>query len=94
MPEALFKDKSIVTNALYDVLLKRFPKLDRARLTPAATFAELGLDSLDIIEAAVLIEQKFECEMKEDDIFKLKTIGELIDFVTWVPNAQSKPVFG
>ena len=42
---------------------------------------DLNADSIELVELVMTIEEEFETEVSEDDIKKLKTIGDVIDYV-------------
>lgn len=42
---------------------------------------DLNADSIELVELVMTIEEEFETEVSEDDLEKLKTIGDVIDFV-------------
>jgi len=42
---------------------------------------DLGADSLDIIEVLLALEEEFEVEISDDEAQKIKTVGELIQFI-------------
>jgi acyl carrier protein len=50
-------------------------------VTRAATFEELDVDSLDLVELAQVIEDEFGIALKGDDVKDIKTVGEAIDLV-------------
>jgi acyl carrier protein len=54
---------------------------DRAQVTRGATFEQLDVDSLDIVELAQVIEDEFGVALKGDDVKDIKTVGEAIDLV-------------
>ena len=54
---------------------------DRAQVKREATFEELDVDSLDIVELAQVIEDEFGVALKGDDVKDIKTVGEAIDLV-------------
>lgn len=43
--------------------------------------AELGLDSLDTIEAIMGAEEKYDIEIHDDDFKHVKTVGELVEVI-------------
>ena len=43
--------------------------------------AELGLDSLDMIEAIMGAEEKYDIEIHDDDFEHVKTVGELVEVI-------------
>lgn len=42
---------------------------------------DLNADSIELVELVMTIEEEFETEVSEDDLEKLKTIGDVIDYV-------------
>lgn len=53
------------------------------KLTDETLFVEdLNADSLEIVELIMALEQEFEIEISEDDVEKIKTIGNLADLIT------------
>lgn len=42
---------------------------------------ELGLDSLDLLEVIVRIEQELMINLKDNDLDKLENFGEFIDYI-------------
>ena len=52
-----------------------------SEITDSSTFDSLGADSLDRVEIVLNIEEKFDIEVDDEAVEKLKTIGELVDYV-------------
>jgi acyl carrier protein len=52
-----------------------------AEISRQATFAELDVDSLDLVELAQVIEDEFGVELKGEDMKDLRTVGQVIDLV-------------
>ena len=50
-------------------------------VTRDATFEDLDVDSLDLVELAQVVEDEFGVELTGEDVKDLKTIGEAIDLV-------------
>jgi len=46
-----------------------------------ATWSELDVDSLDLVELSQVIEEDFGVALKGDDVKDIKTVGEAIDLV-------------
>jgi len=44
-------------------------------------FDDLGADSLDIIEMAVVIEEEFGLEMTNEEVNRLQTINSVVEYV-------------
>jgi acyl carrier protein len=52
-------------------------------VTNEASFIDdLGADSLDIVELVMAFEEKFEIEIPDEDVEKLRTVGDAIKYVT------------
>lgn len=54
---------------------------DADQVTRTATFEELDIDSLDLVELAQIVEDEWGVELKGDDMKSLKTVGDAIDLV-------------
>ncbi|KAJ1949863.1 mitochondrial acyl carrier protein, partial [Dispira parvispora] len=51
-------------------------------LTPTSDFAkDLGLDSLDIVEVVMAIEEEFTVEIPDKDADEIRTVGQAIDYI-------------
>lgn len=46
-----------------------------------ATFDQLGVDSLDLVELAQIIETEFGPTLQQDDLQDIKTVGQAIDLI-------------
>jgi acyl carrier protein len=46
-----------------------------------ATFDDLDVDSLDLVELAQIVEDEFGVELQGDDVKDLETVGEVMDLV-------------
>lgn len=57
--------------------------VDAERITENTDFQEeLGADSLDVVELAVSVEDEFGIgEIAEEDILKIHTVGDLVDYL-------------
>lgn len=42
---------------------------------------DLNADSIELVELVMTIEEEFETEVSEEDLEKLKTIGDVIEYV-------------
>lgn len=43
---------------------------------------DLGADSLDVVEMLMSIEDEFDIEIPDDQIENLKTVGNVVDYIT------------
>lgn len=42
---------------------------------------DLGADSLDVVDLLMSIEDEFECEIPDEEIENIRTVGELVSFI-------------
>lgn len=50
-------------------------------LAPSASLCQLGIDSLDLVEIVLEIEDSFQCLIDDTKIEELETVAEIIDYV-------------
>ena len=56
--------------------------IDEDEITPGSTFEDdLGADSLDIVELTMQFEEAFDLEIPDDDVEKMKTVKDAVDYV-------------
>ena len=73
--------QSEIINKINDFLIEEF-ELEPERVIPEATFKEdLGIDSLDFVDIAVIIEKNFGFKVKGEDMAGVKTLQDFYDFV-------------
>jgi acyl carrier protein len=57
--------------------------VDRAEVTPEAAFVDdLGADSLDLVELIMAMEEEFGMEIADEDAEKLRTVQDVISFIS------------
>jgi acyl carrier protein len=65
---------------LQDILIEEFD-LQRARLTPDAELAALGVDSLDLLELMFKIEDRYQLAIRDDVPANLSTINDMVAYI-------------
>ncbi len=55
---------------------------DVNQITRDATFEELDIDSLDLVELAQIVEDEYGVILKGEDMKELKTVGDAVDLIT------------
>jgi len=60
-------------------LIAKKKKLDPAAITPASTFQELGIDSLDGIDLVFTFEDEFNISIPDQVVQKMKSVGQVIE---------------
>jgi acyl carrier protein len=56
------------------------PEADQ--ITRDATFEELDIDSLDLVELAQIVEDEYGVVLSGDDMKQLRTVGDAVDLIT------------
>jgi acyl carrier protein len=54
---------------------------DPSQITREATFEELDIDSLDLVELAQIVEDEYGVILKGEDMKELKTVGDAVDLI-------------
>jgi acyl carrier protein len=54
---------------------------DADQITPGATFEELDIDSLDLVELAQIVEDEYGVVLKGEDMKELKTVGDAVSLI-------------
>ncbi len=54
---------------------------DISQITREATFEELDIDSLDLVELAQIVEDEYGVVLKGEDMKELKTVGDAVDLI-------------
>ena len=51
-------------------------------ITPETNIVDdLGADSLDVVDLLMSIEDEFEIEVPDDDVEKLRTVGDVVKYI-------------
>jgi len=56
--------------------------IDKEEITlDTSIYDDLGADSLDLVELIMAFEQEFDLEIDDDDVEKIKTIGDAVNYI-------------
>lgn len=55
--------------------------IEKKRITKEATLADLGADSLDLVEIIMKMEEQFGIEINDEDAEKMNNVGEVVDYI-------------
>jgi NADH dehydrogenase (ubiquinone) 1 alpha/beta subcomplex 1, acyl-carrier protein len=70
-------------------VVKKFDQIDAAKVTPETKFAtDLGLDSLDIVEVVMAIEDEFAIEIPDQEADKILSIADAVSYISTHPMAK------
>ena len=62
--------------------MKTVAPLQESNITLESSFQkDLGLDSLDTVEALVALEEEFDLEIPDKISDEIKTVGEAVDYI-------------
>ncbi len=50
-------------------------------ITEETSFTDLGADSLDLFQIISAFEEEFNIEFENEDVEKIKTVGDAIDYI-------------
>lgn len=69
-----------IANAVFDAL-EGFG-VDPGAIAREATFADLGVDSLDLAELAQLLDERYGVSFADAELQRLATVGDLLAFAS------------
>ena len=56
--------------------------VEEDKVTEAASITDdLGADSLDVVDLVMSFEEEFDIEIPDDQVEKIKTVGDIVEFV-------------
>ncbi|MCC8152521.1 MAG: acyl carrier protein [Lachnospiraceae bacterium] len=55
--------------------------MDMDDIKPESTWEDIGLDSLDMVDIVIDIENEYDIEMPDDELENIRTVGELASYV-------------
>ena len=57
-------------------------QIDESSLTENTSFTEdLNADSLDLVSLVMALEDEYNMEIEEEEMFKIKTIGDVVNYI-------------
>jgi acyl carrier protein len=70
-----------VEKEVIDIVVEQLG-VDKEEVTLEKSFIEdLNADSLDLTELIMTFEERFGCEISEEEAEKLKTVGSVVDYI-------------
>ena len=55
--------------------------IDQADITPETALADLGIDSLMMVEVVVAAEERFGVKIPDDEVKNLNTVGDAVKYI-------------
>jgi acyl carrier protein len=72
------EDRIMTFNKIAELIAEN-KDMELSEITPETSFDDMELDSLDVIEVVMSIEEAFGITLEIDD--SIKTVGDLVDLV-------------
>lgn len=71
-----------IPSKIRDVIVEQLG-VDSDKVKPEASFIDdLGADSLDIVELVMAMEEEFDVEIPDEEAEKLKTVKDVVSYLT------------
>ena len=71
----------MIITRLKELLAEQF-EVDESTITLSTDImADLGADSLDIVEFIMMIEEEFDISVADEQSYESKTVGEIADYI-------------
>ena len=77
--DGYFSDPVAVAERVVRLMALHDNVKDPSGITLGATFSELGLNELDMVEIYLMIEKEFDFEISEDDCETFTTVNDLVE---------------
>ncbi|GAA7573122.1 hypothetical protein MMM141_12700 [Helicobacter pylori] len=78
-------NSSVLSSALFEQvrsIIAEQLNVDAAQVTPEAEFVkDLGVDSLDVVELIMALEEKFGIEIPDEQAEKIVNVGDVVKYI-------------
>ncbi|MBQ7034529.1 MAG: acyl carrier protein [Clostridia bacterium] len=64
------------------IIIDQLSISDEDMITMETTLEDLGADSLDLVEVIMAIEDEFDVQIKDEDLESIKSVGDLINYIS------------
>ena len=65
-----------------EIVIERLSKASKNKeITLDSTLKELGLDSLDVVDLLMEMEEQFEIEFENEEMLSLKLVSDVVDTI-------------
>ena len=76
----------MILNRLKELLAEQFEVDVSAITADTDIMADLGADSLDVVEFIMMIEEEFGVNITDEHSYESKTVGEIADYIESLPS--------
>ena len=71
----------MVFEKVREILVDQLDMDEDAVTMEASIQNDLGADSLDIVDLVMSLEEEFDCEIPDEEIENIKTVGDIVKYI-------------
>ena len=71
----------MVFEKVREILVDQLDVEEDAVTMEASIQNDLGADSLDIVDLVMSLEEEFDCEIPDEEIENIKTVGDIVKYI-------------
>lgn len=71
----------MVFEKVRELLVDQLDVEEDAVTMEASITGDLGADSLDVVDLVMSLEEEFDCEIPDDEIENIKTVGDIVKYI-------------
>ena len=71
----------MVFEKVREILVDQLDVDEYAVTMEASIQNDLGADSLDIVDLVMSLEEEFDCEIPDEEIENIKTVGDIVKYI-------------
>ena len=71
----------MVFEKVREILVEQLDVDEDAVTMEASIQNDLGADSLDIVDLVMSLEEEFDCEIPDEEIENIKTVGDIVKYI-------------
>ncbi len=80
--------KEDITRIINNFLIEEF-EIDESKINPDAHLKDdLGLESLDFVDIAVIVQKEFGITLKGEEMTAIRSLGDLYDYILTTINKK------
>ena len=71
----------MVFEKVREILMDQLDVEEDAVTMEASITDDLGADSLDVVDLVMSLEEEFDCEIPDEEIENIKTVGDIVRYI-------------
>lgn len=71
----------MVFDKIKDIIVEQLDVEEDAVTMEASITADLGADSLDVVDLVMSIEESFDVEIPDEEVENIKTVGDIVKYI-------------